>query len=77
MQTVGGVWGAPSGCKSEKTEPVWPSRGDSTDWTVTQAPPAHDLPQAFLESRGGDPSLHRPKLATPALTLFRTTFLPQ
>ena len=37
----------------------------------------HDLPQAFLESRGGDPSLHRPKLATPALTLFRTTFMPQ
>ena len=36
-----GTWGwggVPSGSKSEITAPVWPSRGDATDWTVTPGP---------------------------------------
>ena len=44
----GGCWGgAPSGCKSEKTKPVWPSRGDSTDWTVNQTLPASWPPSSL------------------------------
>ena len=39
--------GAPSGCKSEKTKPVWPSRGDSTDWTVNQTLPASWPPSSL------------------------------
>ena len=42
-----GGGGAPSGCKSEKTKPVWPSRGDSTDWTVNQTLPASWPPSSL------------------------------